>query len=118
MKFTWRGMTEFRGKVQSLKKGMAEIKDAVQQSALGTQREAKIASPVDTGRLRASIHAEIVTRDTVIQGAVGSNVQYAGFQEFGTRYIKPRRYLGGAFDRYKDVFARAIDQIMKRLTRK
>ena len=118
MSVTWRGMNEYRAKIRAVKAGMKDIEMAVRDAVFGTHREARIASPVDTGRLRASIQPEIATRDNIIQGVVGSNVEYAGYQEFGTRYIKPRRFLGGAFDRYKQSFIRAIQTVMQKLTRK
>ena len=40
---------------------------------------------VDTGRLRASITPEVRNKSKVIQGIVGSNVEYAPYQEYGTR---------------------------------
>jgi len=40
---------------------------------------------VDTGRLRASITPEVRNQSKVIQGIVGSNVEYAPYQEYGTR---------------------------------
>ena len=45
--------------------------------------------PVDTGNLMNSIHYES-DEDTVI---VGTNVEYAIWQEIGTRKIRPKRFL-------------------------
>lgn len=50
--------------------------------------DAKRNVPVDTGRLKSSIHPEI-RRDRVLQGVVGSVVKYAPYVETGTRPHMP-----------------------------
>lgn len=60
----------------------------IRAAEIGAARAAAVA-PVDTGRLRDSIHA----REVHGGAAFGSDVPYAGFQEFGTRRIRPRRYI-------------------------
>lgn len=58
-------------------------------AAISIENEAKRLSPVDTGRLRSSI-----THDSDQTGAViGTNVEYAGFVELGTRHQTPQPYL-------------------------
>ena len=47
---------------------------------------AKQLCPVDTGRLRDSITADLQHEPEGYVVAVGSNVEYAPFVEFGTRY--------------------------------
>ena len=63
----------------------APVVQAIRDSTLLVQRDAKIAAPVDTGRLRASIMPEIRTPGNDVEGVVGSNVFYAPFMEYGTR---------------------------------
>jgi HK97 gp10 family phage protein len=61
---------------------------------LKVQNGARERCPVDTGRLRASIVSSGLEHDA--KGAfvrVGTNVFYAGFVEFGTRYMAPQPYL-------------------------
>jgi len=95
----------------------APILQAVRDSMLLVTRGAKINAPVDTGRLRASITPE-VRQGKAISGIVGSNVSYAPYQELGTKYIKPRRYLQRALDDNKErIFAlinRAVGSIIER----
>jgi HK97 gp10 family phage protein len=55
--------------------------------------KAKEYCPVDTGRLRSSITHEVTGQDRTIVGTVGTNVEYAGFVEFGTRYMHAQSYL-------------------------
>lgn len=71
---------------------------AIAKAVLLVQRSAKKNAPVDTGRLRASITPDIVTRDTVVKGVVGSNVSYAPFQEAGTKFMKGKHYMQRALN--------------------
>ena len=91
--------------------------NAVRDSMLLVTRDAKINAPVDTGRLRASITPEI-RQGKSIDGIVGSNVEYAPYQELGTRFIKPRRYLQRALeDNQERIFAlisKTVDRIIAR----
>lgn len=57
--------------------------------AIAVESEAKRRAPVDTGRLRASI-----THDSDATGAiVGTNVEYAPFQELGTSKMQAQPFL-------------------------
>lgn len=53
------------------------------------EREAKIVTPVDTGRLRASIH----TVNEHLRSEVGTNVKYAVYVHEGTQYMAPRPFM-------------------------
>lgn len=57
--------------------------------ALQIQNYARLLAPVDTGRLRSSVFAR--RGDGYVE--VGSNVQYAAYVEFGTRYMAAQPYL-------------------------
>jgi HK97 gp10 family phage protein len=59
------------------------VRDAVNESALNIQREAKKRCPADYGRLRASIQIEPATGHS-IGLRVGTNVEYAPYVEWGT----------------------------------
>ncbi len=49
--------------------------------------------PVDTGRLRSSITHELAVDDRGLLARVGTNVEYAIFVEFGTRFAPAQPYL-------------------------
>ena len=72
------------------------LSDGIKKLTLKTEGEAKKATVVDTGRLRASI----THRYSGMSASVGTNVQYASFVEFGTAKSKPpnvgRHMEGGA----------------------
>lgn len=57
------------------------------------QTRAKELVRVDTGRLRSSITVTPVTVDGELAVHIGSNVEYAGFIEYGTSRMGPFPYL-------------------------
>lgn len=64
-----------------------EFLDGMRNATLTVQRAARKNAPVDTGRLRASITAEVRNSPTTgaVQGVVGSVVEYAAAVELGSR---------------------------------
>lgn len=96
-----RGMDDLKRKLAALETGMQArvLKDALTAGALPIQNEAKILAPYETGTLRRSIHTEIVTHgDDRIVAEIGTDVEYAGHQEFGTRKMAAHPFLRPAFD--------------------
>jgi len=79
---------------------------------------ARAYAPVRTGALRASIH-ETVTHELIL--IVGAYIHYAVFQEFGTRYIKPRLFMTRAVQEVLPMLAsslgEAVNQAWNSLTR-
>ena len=71
-----------------LVKGFAD--DELMKIALRVERKAKQLCPVDTGRLRASLHT---WRINLLTAAVGTDVEYASFVEYGTKKMAPQPYL-------------------------
>ena len=61
--------------------------------AIRVEASAKRLAPVDTGRLRASITHSLERDGRGLVAFVGSDVSYAIFQEFGTRYQRAQPYL-------------------------
>jgi len=61
------------------------------ESVADFEKEVKIRTPVDTGRLRNSIHIEsIKTEGDMWEGEVGTDVEYASFVEYGTSKMAAR----------------------------
>jgi HK97 gp10 family phage protein len=106
-------MDELSLEIQGLKETQSALEKAtaaltgppmlagMRRATLLVQGSAKRKSPVDTGRLRASITPEVQTRADGVVGIVGSNVKYAPFVELGTRrHFVPGRYIGGWAQRH------------------
>lgn len=90
----------------------AAMQREVKIAAVNIERGAKQRAPVDTGRLRNSITHEIT--EGGLNAQVGSNVEYAPFQEFGTRRTRAQPFLFPAFEeerpRYMDRLKRALSK--------
>lgn len=93
---------------------------AMRLSTLAVQRDAKIFSPVDTGRLRASITPSVTSTADMVKGVVGSNVKYAPYQETGTWPVKPSgqgpRYLQRALEKNAERIMKWIERAVKKIT--
>jgi HK97 gp10 family phage protein len=61
--------------------------------AVKVDREAKHLCPVDTGRLRSSITNQLATDERGLLALIGTNVDYAIYQELGTRFMPAQPFL-------------------------
>lgn len=69
---------------------------AMAESALVMQGRIRAVTPVDTGRLRQSITPSARLLDGRLpsgEAEVGTNVEYAPYVEYGTKYMRPRAYM-------------------------
>lgn len=62
---------------------------AMRDATLLVERTAKQEASVDTGRYRASITPEVRSHGSVVEGIVGSNLEYAPYVVLGTRPHMP-----------------------------
>jgi HK97 gp10 family phage protein len=83
-------------------KTRAAAQQAVAETLLLTETDAKLLSPVDTGYNRANIHTAKAPNG--LSGTVTANASYAVFLENGTRYMKARPFLGPAFEKNRAGF--------------
>lgn len=87
---------------------------AVRKAAFDIEAIAKTKAPVDTGALRNSIGADFTASDG-LTAMVGPTVNYAKYQEFGTRYITPQPFMGPAADIVGPQFEQAMAEIGGRI---
>lgn len=66
--------------------------------AVAVERLAKRLCPVDTGHLRASINWRLARDARGLLAIVGTNVTYAPFVEFGTRFAHAQPFLRPALE--------------------
>lgn len=85
---------------------------AVRKAAFKIEARAKQLAPVDTGLLRNSIQTRI---DGPMKATVGTNVEYAPYQEFGTRHQKGKPHLTPAADETKKEFENDLKNIERSL---
>lgn len=92
----------------------AKLENGIKRSlilsgVLVAQRATK-KSPIDTGRLKRSITHSMPkqTGKLAYQVDVGTNVEYAPFQEFGTKFMKEQPYLRPALEESREDIKKLI----------
>lgn len=93
----------------------AAIGKALEMIGLQGERHAKEAltqqGAVDTGRLRNSVTHQVISEDSV---AIGTNVEYAPYIEFGTYKMDARPYIRPAIEDYMNEYKQIIENELKR----
>ena len=81
--------------------------------AIGLTAEgyAKLACPVDTGRLRNSISHAVDEADGAVY--IGTNVEYAPYVEYGTSKMKAQPYLKPAATEHGDEYGEIFENFLK-----
>jgi hypothetical protein len=99
------GLVEAREKLEQVARDLRgdDFVDGMQEAVLAVLGTAREIVPVVTGRLKNSIVGEVTVVGDVVQGVVGSNVEYAPKVE------KRRQYLKGAFDRNEAKIRQILD---------
>jgi HK97 gp10 family phage protein len=89
------------------------VNEGIRKVTEWMERMVKISTPVDTGRLRSSMTSELIGQ----MGKVGTNVQYAPFVEFGTRYMEARHVNEGSSTRILGIgmFTRAMELLQVKI---
>ena len=93
------------------------VLDGVRSFADQTESIAKGQVPVDTGRLRESIRAEVEDDGDSVSMALSANTDYATYVELGTRRMPARPYIRPAVIQHTDVavacIATAVENALK-----
>ena len=89
-----------------------DVSKLVKDTLYNIEKDAKRSCPVDTGRLRGSITTNIIS---TYSGECGTNVEYAEYVEYGTRYQSAQPYFEPAVETNEDKFNDTLDEIIERL---
>lgn len=87
-----------------------EVTKVVVATAYAVEAEAKVAAPVKTGNLRRSIHT--VPLDAS-HAQVGTDVEYAPHQEYGTRNMPAHPFLTPAVEHARAPFLAALARVFR-----
>lgn len=98
-------------KDEAIKAKDEAIARALETMGLVAERYAKGYAPVDTGRLRNSISHEIAQDEGAVY--IGTNVEYAPYQEFGTRYQSGTPFLRPAIDEHIEEYKQIAEDEMR-----
>jgi len=89
------GLPQLREKLVRLDEAMKDrVHKALESEAEAMKNAAKSLSPVRTGYLRSTIFSRV--QEWTLR--LGATAPYAAYQEFGTRRIRPRRFLSRAVE--------------------
>lgn len=87
------------------------VSEVIRKATFDIEREAKGICPVDTGTLRNSINSEVQD----YTGVVSTNVDYAGYVEFGTYKMAAQPYMMPAAEIVGPQFVQAIETLVRSL---
>ena len=101
------------------KLGRVDLTKPMKDSAYLVENNAKREAPVDTGRLKGSISNRVESKAGYIEGTIGTSVDYAPHQEYGTSKQRGKPFLRPALaqakPKIKDIFTRYIKMETKKL---
>jgi len=98
----FRELREFNRRFQGLPRSLrAQVQNELMALSFTLVREARERAPVRTGFLRDSIFSIVAQESRGFRIELGARAYYSPYQEFGTRYIEPKRFLRGAIEEVK-----------------
>ncbi|MDH5782059.1 MAG: hypothetical protein OEZ35_00110 [Candidatus Bathyarchaeota archaeon] len=99
------GIPELRSRLNQLDEAMKEhVHYGLAFEGETIANVARALCPVRTGYLRSTIYAKI--EDWILK--VGASAHYAGYVEFGTRYMEARRFLSRAVELRMQALVNAV----------
>lgn len=105
------GAKELTAKLQKMNLMIQkETKTVLLEAGMKIQADAKKNAPVDTGRLKNSITTETYNGGFTVE--VGTNVEYAIFAEYGTRYWSGKPFLQPAYDSNAEKIVKELERIL------
>lgn len=118
MSFEWDGgqsPAALEAKLEAFESALDQrLYEAMETLVLMVESSARQNAPVDSGRLRSSISSQVSrTAASVIEGEIGSNVEYAPYQEFGTSEMGAQPYLRPAFAAHQSDFRRLVEEAVE-----
>lgn len=96
-----------------IRKSPEKAKELVKKAAYEFEARAKVEVPVDTGNLRNSIRTTF--ENDGMTGIVSTNVEYAIYVEYGTRFMAAQPYFTPAAEQVRGSFERAVKSELVKL---
>ena len=91
---------------------LKDIQNAVKVNTTEMHQKASRKVPVDTGHLRRSLTIDF--RDGGLTGRVSTNVEYAMYVEFGTRFQSAQPFFRPALYEQRPLFAKDMSRLLKK----
>lgn len=101
-KVTIKGLSRLQAKLDKLDPlTRGAVSRGVQLAGALVEGSAKNLAPVDTGALRSSVHTAGKSTSSGAEASIGTNVEYAIYQEFGTSKMQAQPFLKPALQKNK-----------------
>lgn len=94
-----------------------KVEQAVKETTLKAEADAKMLAPVDTGRLRQSIVSEFINSGSKFQGKVSTSLEYAIYVEFGTSRQGAQPFMTPAFNANKSELIEKLKRIIEEVSK-
>lgn len=95
--------------IEEMKMKLHNWLEAIGLDAAGTAAKQ---APVDTGRLKNSISYEVVDAEEAVY--IGTNVEYAPYQEFGTsKGVKGKHFIQFGATAHSEEYKRMLEDALK-----
>lgn len=88
-----------------------DVKVVVKKNTADLNSKMARNTPYKSGTLRRSIRPEITNGG--LEGIVGTNVHYAPYVEYGTRFMEAKEFAKSAFDKVSPKFTSDIEKLMR-----
>lgn len=108
-KFTISGLDDLQ-KELSKRTDLTPFKTALKTNTALLQRDTQRTVPIDTGTLMRSIMMRISADG--MTGTVVPEAEYAGYVEYGTRFMDAQPYLRPTFDKYAQKFISDLNRLL------
>lgn len=110
MGFKIEGIHELQAKLRDCQ-NLNAVKTVVKKNGSLLHSKAMDKAPVDTGTLKRGITLDI--QDGGQTAVVESTVHYAGYVEYGTRFMNAQPYVGPSLNEVKGKFKSDLERLVK-----
>lgn len=90
---------------------LSAVKTVVKKNGAEMQKKAQKEAPIDTSHLHDSIMLDITDGGKTAE--VESTADYAGYQEYGTRFMKGKPHIRPAFNEQKGKFKSDLQKLVR-----
>lgn len=111
MKVEFKGLDKLQKKLNEIGE-LRKIQEVVKVNTTEMHRKASRKVPVDTGHLKRSITTEFT--DGGLTGRVSTDVEYAVYVEYGTRFMTSRAFFRPSLYEQRIQFQKDMSRLLKK----
>ena len=104
------GLDDLEANIDRILANIGNVRQTVRWAGSRVQQEAMKTVPVDTGELKRSIGLHL--EDGGLTAVVEATKEYAGYVEYGTRFMAAQPYMRPAAEQIAPLFVRQIQEAL------